>query len=108
MSCTRMEKNGIVAYVDGKTTKRLPAERACRERLIQLLEAAGGDVRHEVVEQFWRERAIETGDANEMHSAWATEVYTRLYNVWYELTKAPSPQVVADDEDDEDIFSAFD
>lgn len=101
MKVTRLEKNGIVAYTNGKETKMVPAERACRERLVKLLKDANGDPFADVVEQFWFERSKECGDLDELRRAWADEVFERLYKIFEELV---SPPAVADEED---IFSVF-
>lgn len=98
MAFARLEHQGVVAYVQGSRVLKIPVEADCRERLIQLLESAGGDKEHKLVEEFWRERITAMTDADELKAAWATELFERLNKVWDELTTAPPA---------EDVFAAY-
>lgn len=94
----RLEKNGNTAFSDGKTHLVVPSESACKERLLKLLEDAGGDPMHAVVSQFWQDRAKECGDLDEMKRAWATETFKRLEKIWDGLITPPA---------EGDVFAAF-
>lgn len=94
----RLERDGVVAFVEGSRVLKVGTEASCRERLIQLLESAGGDTKHPVIDDFWRERALDMGCSDELKAAWATELFERLTKVWDELTTAPPVQ---------DVFKLF-
>lgn len=99
MAITRLEKNGKVAFSDGKTTLVVPSEDACRERLTAVLALAPGE--EQILNEFWKERAKEMGDLDELKRAWATETWLRLDKIWNELV---APTVVPDEED---FFAGF-
>lgn len=104
MAFARYEKNGQVAFTEGSRVLKVPAEEACRERLIKLLEAAGGDIEHQDIAAFWKDRARDVGSSDELVAAWANETFERLNKVWQELTKPPDQP---GDQQSDDVFSAF-
>jgi hypothetical protein len=99
MAVARLVQGEKIAYSDGKSYLLLPSEVACRERIVKLLDDAGGDIHHALVHQFWLERSNELGSSDELKAAWAMELYERLNKYWDELTEAPSTV--------EDAFSMF-
>ncbi len=103
MAFARFEKNGQVAFSEGSRILRVPSEKACRERLIKLLEEVGGDTNHDDVKEFWLERSRETGSSDDLIAAWAAETFERLNNVWKDICTPPD----AVPPPAEDVFSAF-
>lgn len=90
MKFTRIEKDGKVAYTDGERKLIVPSKDALRERLIKLLEDAKGDTQSSVIVGFWKDRCRDTGSADDMTRAWGGETYTRLWEIWDELTTPPA------------------
>jgi hypothetical protein len=96
----RIEKHGRVAFVEGKTILHVPTVEQCREKLISLLEAAGGDRQHQTILDWWLERAKDiSGD--DMRAAWAAESFELLNKVWDELVTPPQAEPA------EDVFASF-
>lgn len=100
MKFTRIEKDGRIAFTDGTRVEKVPADKALRERLIQLLEDSNGDMKHPEIGAFWRGRARDIGNSDEMKAACSIEVFTRLSIIWDELTSSAPKQEV-------DAFSGF-
>lgn len=87
---TRLEKDGEIRFTDGTTRSlKVPSVQACRERLLKLLEEAGGDRAHPCIKAFWLQRSKEIGDLDQMKAAWARELFVRLEEIWTEYTTPP-------------------
>lgn len=99
MTIARIEKADRVAYTDGTRVLKLPSLTACRERLIKLLEEAGGDINQAACKVFWEERIKDMGKSDELDSEWGRGVFDRLDKIWCELTTAPEPE--------SDVFGSF-
>ena len=104
MSIARFEKNGQVAFSDGSRVLKVPSEAACKERLFKLLESVYGEVNHETIKSFWKERSRDMSQEDELQAECAKELFQRLDKIWNEML-APPPQVPVDDDDD--VFSSF-
>lgn len=93
----RFEKDGKVMYVRGEEKRMVPSEAACRERLVKLLEAAGGEVSHQSVKDFWIEQGAKFFSPDDLICAWQEETYPRLSKVWEELISPPAvPDLLAE------------
>lgn len=105
----RIERaDSSIVFVDDNNKKKvLPTVEWCRERLIKLLEEAGGDAVSQVVQDFWNDRAKDMVGEDELTSTWGEEVYARLWDIWVELTMPPQEvQIEPVDEMDLDMTPA--
>ncbi|MDE2100190.1 MAG: hypothetical protein KGL39_23240 [Patescibacteria group bacterium] len=99
MTVARFEKDGKVALSDGTRSRVISTEAACRERLIKLLEDAGGDTQNPMVKEFWNQRVKAMTLGDELDQEWAKETFLALDKVWDELVTPPQAEP--------DIFGGF-
>lgn len=95
--------NGYTIVSDGTVTKRVPTYGYCRERLIKLLEEAGGDANADSVREFWMHLNAQLREKEGIDLVFHYECILALTRAWDDLITPPTVQ----EPEAVDLFSAM-